>query len=260
MIKLKSYLLVFAVGLSITSSANANDIVMSTIVTNDTKQEATAFDDITEYLTYDDFSQAYETVINQDDFDSLDMDELDNRVREVLVEIYQDKITYSHYLPDDYYKLNPKERALVKKHPFMAAIVYNCSKIANNRAREIYSTGAHNGNQDAFRHSYWNALLASNLAIVYNGGGEITLNLNQGLGFAEQFATAHEYGVDKALEVEMDLYNNRQGRIVYRDYFNPSRVPSNSDLSDWVESRVDRGVMKRILNDTVLILTDNSEK
>ena len=107
-------------------------------------------------------------MINQDDFDSLDMDELDNRVREVLVEIYQDRITYSHYLPDDYYKLNPKERALVKRHPFMAAIVYNCSKIANNRARAIYSTGAHNGNQDAFRHSYWNALLASNLAIVYN--------------------------------------------------------------------------------------------
>lgn len=57
MIKLKSYLLVFAVGLSITSSASANDIVMSTAVTNDTKQEATAFDDTTEYLTYDDFSQ-----------------------------------------------------------------------------------------------------------------------------------------------------------------------------------------------------------
>lgn len=218
------------------------------------------YDSILDQLTYEDFENAY-NILQTYDLQSMSSDELDYETKKILIDLHKSTIQLNRYLPESYSHLKNAEKALVKKHPFMASVVYDSSKKASRRALELYNTKTHNDNGDAFRHAYWNALLSCKLSVVYTGK-DIIFDLNRGLSLAEKFATAHEDDPNQPKEEElMDLYNNRQGRIVYRDYFNPSKMPSDMDLSNWVENRVDRGIMRKLdPTNTYLIATDNRNK
>lgn len=73
-------------------------------------------------------------------------------------------------------------------------------------ARERYPCDADifftDGKADAFRHSYWNILLASRVS----------------LEFAEDFTTAHESETAEGLAKTMDLHNNAVGRSILTRY------------------------------------------
>lgn len=95
-------------------------------------------------------------------------------------------------------KITAQEALLVATFPADAVKIYNNATIAGEKASSIYTEhSCYQGNGDAYRHCYWNAL---NVISV----GETN---------AEMFATAHESessGIDK----QMDLANNSAGRVI----------------------------------------------
>jgi hypothetical protein len=82
--------------------------------------------------------------------------------------------------------------------------------------------GREDGHNDAFRHTYWNALMTSHF----------------GEGFAASFGTAHE-GVEgnPADREAMDLFNNELGRRIATDHPDAS----DEELADLVFNAIDRG-------------------
>ncbi len=72
---------------------------------------------------------------------------------------------------------------------------------AVNIAEARYPTSLHNGNGDAFRHAFFSELNAATL----------------GVALAKQLGDAHEQQSSSALETQMDLFNNEQGRQVSFD-------------------------------------------
>lgn len=82
--------------------------------------------------------------------------------------------------------------------------------------------GGEDGHNDAFRHTYWNALMTKQF----------------GKDFAEAFATAHE-GVpgNPADKEAMDLYNNAQGRRIA--HLNPDKT--DEELADLVNLAIQQG-------------------
>lgn len=96
-------------------------------------------------------------------------------------------------------RLNPDELAVVAQDPVSAWRVRDTPDLASAAAAESGLSGLHNGEGDAFRHAYWNALMTSRV----------------GPEFAEALATAHETGsTNPANEVQMDLFNNAVGRQI----------------------------------------------
>lgn len=100
---------------------------------------------------------------------------------------------------DTYGNLNEAEKAFVRRHPIAAVEFREAAEKALTEAQRMFPDSLHNGEGDAFRHAYWNALMTR----------------AEGAGLAEQFATAHEAGPDNPPdERAMDLYNNAVGREI----------------------------------------------
>lgn len=99
-----------------------------------------------------------------------------------------------------YKNLTPKEKAFVKKYPYVAYSFKQTADKARKEAEKRYSgPGLHNGKGDAFRHAYWNALMVK-------ANGEV---------LAKEFADAHEKNPKQpAKEKTMDLHNNSVGRSI----------------------------------------------
>jgi len=95
--------------------------------------------------------------------------------------------------------LSQPEGVFVSDHP-QAAYVFNAdATTALTEARKRYPANTlRNGTGDAFRHCFWNSLMAR----------------DQGETLAKQFATAHEAEGGPLIESMMDLYNNEQGRAI----------------------------------------------
>ncbi len=74
---------------------------------------------------------------------------------------------------------------------------------------------------------------------------------------AEAWANAHEKGSTNELDIEMDLYNNAQGRKVFTDL--KSSNPTDSELEKEVLKRVSQGKLKRIVNGK-LVATNRSDR
>lgn len=93
------------------------------------------------------------------------------------------------------------------------------------------------GHRDAFRHAYWNALLAKKF------GGQ----------WAEQFTTAHEaLPGNPGTREAMDLYNNKIGREVYAN--NPGA--SDEELANLIQEAVNDGKLVIIDKDGNLAWSD----
>ena len=104
-------------------------------------------------------------------------------------------------------------------------------------AEEHFADGSHNGHQDAFRHTYWNARLTQEF----------------GAEWAEQFTTAHEGVADTpSAEEAMDLYNNEVGRQIAID--NPDASPE--EIAGLVQQAADNGELLVIDGDGNLAWSD----
>lgn len=94
-------------------------------------------------------------------------------------------------------KLSEAERAYLGRHPWYAADIETAANKALSEAARRFGRGSlHNGAGDAFRHCYWNAVLARDI----------------GKDNALQFTTAHESRPGNPPDEKvMDLHNNAVG-------------------------------------------------
>ncbi|MED1303803.1 hypothetical protein P4U65_25295 [Bacillus pacificus] len=135
-------------------------------------------------------------------------------------------------LPD----LTDAEISLAKRHPIEFVTYGGCSIDALNEAKKYYGDDQlYQGNGDAFRHAYWNAILVPNF-----GGSSGAV---YGEERAKAWTDAHEqnsYGIDK----EMDLHNNWFGRSVAMSNY----YWTTSKYSSYLRERVSKGALARIVN------------
>lgn len=142
-------------------------------------------------------------------------------------------------LPD----LNQKEQELFNQNPIKGLKAIWAGYKADTEARERYNDSVlHNGNGDAFRHAYWNALMVK--YIDYS--------------WAYDWATAHEEGAtgQSAIEKEMDLYNNMMGWTLVLG--NESK--SDEEIADIIQNAVRNGKMKRIVDNKLAPTNSEGEK
>lgn len=112
--------------------------------------------------------------------------------------------------------LTGAELQLLLTYPWRITKTRQASDDAKARAAVVFPGGQYRNRADAFRHAYWNVLLAKRI----------------NLSWAQAFATAHESessGVDKA----MDLHNNAVGRGIYAVH----QSASEPSLSAYVQTK-----------------------
>jgi hypothetical protein len=97
-----------------------------------------------------------------------------------------------------YQRLTPAEQAFVRSHPIDAMGFKEDADKALAAAQALYPAATlHNGQGDAFRHCYWNALMTRRTSAAR----------------AKEFADAHETNPGQPeAEMRMDLNNNEVGR------------------------------------------------
>ena len=119
--------------------------------------------------------------------------------------------------------------------PVQAIVVHNNAEKAREAAQNSNLPNPRDGQQDAFRHTYWNALNARDL----------------GLKTSEFFPTLHESGAESnnpnspqfdPVATKMDLHNNKVGREIGAN--NPNA--SDKDLADKVVDALNKGDLKVI--------------
>ncbi|MGF0319866.1 DUF6973 domain-containing protein [Nocardia fluminea] len=107
------------------------------------------------------------------------------------------------------------------------AAVYDYVKIteaASDRAKELYPDSELEGQGDAFRHTYWNALMTQRF----------------GEEWTTEFTTAHEKsGSNIAQREAMDLFNNSRGREI--GLANPDASPE--ELRQIIQSEISNGTL-----------------
>lgn len=184
------------------------------------------------------FEEAEPKIANMTDIDADDY--LREKIQEYLntkAELINSGISMLD-IYDIYDDLTDAEKALIIQHPIKAKKVNECRKLATNRTEIYYNDNSKftQDSADAFRHGYWNALMAIEIGEEY----------------AAMFADAHEdrpesFGVDK----DMDLMNNDTGR---KDGIAHSSYDTNS-LADLIMNRVSFGYYKKIV-DGELVASD----
>ncbi len=102
---------------------------------------------------------------------------------------------------DQWQHLTEDERNFIIKRPYTAVILINSKKKAYAETTKRFGFNGRNDKSDAFRHSYWSAIMARDL----------------GYSQAEEFTTAHESSpTNNPLEKKMDLHNNKIGLNIGR--------------------------------------------
>lgn len=127
-----------------------------------------------------------------------------------------------------YNKLTQAERDFLWDHP-LASMTFkeNADKAFAEAAKRFPSNTLHNGEGDAFRHAYWNALMTK----------------HESEALAKEFADAHETNPGQpAAEKTMDLHNNEVGRQIGKD--NPKAT--DEELADLVEKALKDGKLKKL--------------
>ncbi|MED1862538.1 hypothetical protein P4V41_03535 [Fictibacillus nanhaiensis] len=115
--------------------------------------------------------------------------------------------------------------------PFDTATAKNNADTASAAALDSGYSGAHNGKADAFRHSFWNALMSESI----------------GTGQAKEVADIHEeYNEGPQIEHDMDYFNNSKGRSAFTALENSGSSTSEANLKKRIKSDIDAGKMKYI--------------
>jgi len=133
---------------------------------------------------------------------------------------------------------NPHEVLMIAKWGlFVTFRVKKAADVALETAQNSGLSGLWDGEGDAFRHAFWNALMVQKV----------------GAWAANDFATAHESGSGAAdpksdeydpVAVEMDLFNNQKGREIAKEVLKANPKATEQDLADAVESARDKGELK----------------
>lgn len=124
--------------------------------------------------------------------------------------------------PSGAYSLNAQEKALKKRRWWEFPYFLIAGQRALDRARKLFPTSLNDGKGDAFRHAYWNAVLARYI----------------GVSNTKRWTDAHEYGDPKNSWRcrTMDLHNNGVGRD-YAFKTRNSLASGKNSVSDQVVSR-----------------------
>ncbi|WP_094229022.1 DUF6973 domain-containing protein [Methanolobus psychrotolerans] len=130
------------------------------------------------------------------------------------------------------FTLNPAEEALFYENSWKAINSCYYGKKAMDRTKSIFGFNGADDASDAFRHTYWNALMVKHIDYTW----------------AERWATAHEYN-SSGLPKTMDLWNNNKGRGIGNN--NPSA--SDSTISNKVVIVLNSGnQLKKIVNNNLV--------
>lgn len=132
-------------------------------------------------------------------------------------------------------KLNSVEKSLFKANPTRGITVLNYAEHATLAAKRLYTkTSCVHGNGDAFRHSYWNALMTRRYGSTY----------------AKKWGDAHESGISAGIDKQMDLYNNKIGREL---------STTNTAVSHW-ETKMEKILIKNIDSGKMKIFNSSNTK
>lgn len=134
-----------------------------------------------------------------------------------------------HAIVEVYQHLTPAEKKFVREHPGTAITLYQDAVTASTEARRRYPHELHNGRGDAFRHTYWSALMTKHV----------------GESLARKYGYAHEAEAPQDQprnEREMDQHNNAVGRSIGVE--NPTA--SDNVLADAVEQALDSGRLMQL--------------
>ncbi len=189
-------------------------------------------------LTYEDFVEI--KIEMEDKNKNIPITDKDAKLLIVKKIIEKEKL-FDTYITPSYTiwgkNLNAAEIALTVLFPIAAIQVYFDAQTATEEAENRYQYNTlYQGNGDAFRHAYWNALM------IYHIGAFK----------AELFANAHESEAPDGIDKTMDLFNNSYGRYIGQTW-NPSDYISATMAS------IDYGFLYRII-DNQLVDTDSSGK
>lgn len=185
------------------------------------------FEDIIDELTSEDFVNIYLEVKNDETFKELNLEQKNNYVKNKILKNYllsknrpnNNLITprsLRSHLPKEYKKLNNEEKKLVVRYPGEAILYYGASKVAEKETIRRFKANRGDDASDAFRHTYWNALLVNLLVISQIEGNYSDPDFKYAVTAAKRWTTAHEansFGLAK----QMDLYNNALGRSIGYD-------------------------------------------
>ena len=211
-------------------------------------------DEIFSAMTFSDHDTCYNYLVEyKRNNSSCTNEELDDVAKAFYVQLYLEKkqTPAQTGLYDDLmnrYEMNPDESALASQYPSDVAAVYSSANLAKKEAGYRYNEGAYLGNQDAFRHAAWNALLVCRFYELQKG------DVNWCIDRTATWTTAHETGEiaspgmsyeQEQADHEMDYYNNRVGRAAAEYNYDSETAALNE-----VEYSVDNGLCRRIKTDS----------
>lgn len=175
-------------------------------------------DDIIDELTSEDLVNVYLEINNEEYFNKLNLDQKNEYVIEKIIQNYlnHNKIMpmgLSKSLPASYNDLNDAEKRLLKRYPFEAVTYYFAGTEAYNETDKLFGGNYADDASDAFRHTYWNALLVNLFYANQIDGNSSRPSMKYAVTAAERWTTAHEYD-SYGLPKRMDLNNNKLGRDI----------------------------------------------
>jgi hypothetical protein len=163
--------------------------------------QAYGFSDIQELI---DYVQSYRDANPEKTWDEIDNDLFFSQTDHAEAD-YDYAAVIGHLNTSDYeffknrLNLYPGERELFNKSPSRGVMTISLGYTASLGVESNYTDGFLNGNADAFRHCFWNALL--------------TVNIER--QWAIDWTNAHEdYVGNPPLEKSMDLNNNLNGQQI----------------------------------------------
>lgn len=189
-------------------------------------------------LSYNDFSE----ILSECKENNIEL--TNNTAEKMIIEKINSKLnrnlTMSAISTSGFYDdvtLTQAEVALATIYPVQAITAYDDSRTALSEAQRLYQDSTlYLGNGDAFRHTYWNALMTFDV----------------GSNLAKAFADAHESETADGVDKTMDLNNNNIGRNLVSQC-------SRSNCESIVISFCDNGWLYRVINNS-LTCTDGTGK
>ena len=141
-----------------------------------------------------------------------------------------------------------QEIALVALYPIQSVTAFNASKDAKSKTGYFYMDNIDfaDNNPDAFRHSYWNALMERRIfkeVLINTGTPTKPIYSTRTVDFAKAFADAHEYG-NTGISTEMDFSNNALGRTDGATF----KALDEYELANVMMKRVSFGAYDQIVN------------
>lgn len=168
-------------------------------------------------LSQEDLQEIYNKALKQENPDEFVINELKK---------YKEGITAQEFGP-----LNAAETQVCSTSAWKCTQTLIIASGSETVAYNNFSDGQYDGRQDAFRHSYWNAVMTAEIDETW----------------ATQFANAHEQGEPYTISTAMDYHNNQVGRNIGRGY----RVGQRSYIEAAIRTAVLTGRTMRVCSNSL---------